>query len=151
MLKEKIGKTLHLTLLRIGHAFLQITFIPFSFTKQKNPQMLIQFFPTILFDPLLLSPLLWCIIHNLTVLTSTGWPPKTLNKHLWISVGAMFSAQRNSVTHLSFTCTSMSDSILSDCPSAAICHTATTWSRILVGRFNLYCPTNIHLWHHETT
>ena len=34
--------------------------------------------------------------------------------------------------------------ILSDRPSADICHTATKCNGILVGRFNLYChPTNI--------
>ena len=37
--------------------------------------------------------------------------------------------------------TSMSDDILSDCPSAAICRTATKCNGILVGRFHLYCPT----------
>ena len=37
--------------------------------------------------------------------------------------------------------------ILSEFPSAAICHTATTWNGISVGRFNLYCRTNtISLW-----
>jgi len=41
---------------------------------------------------------------------------------------------------------SMSDTNLSDRPSAATCHMATTWSRILVGRFDLYCHTiNVHL------
>jgi len=40
------------------------------------------------------------------------------------------------------------DAILSDCPSAAICHTATRCNGILVGRFNLYCHAiSIHLWH----
>jgi len=39
----------------------------------------------------------------------------------------------------------MSDAILSDYPSAAICRTAT-WDGAL-GSFNLYCrTTNIHLW-----
>ena len=37
-----------------------------------------------------------------------------------------FPAWRNSVTHFCFIRTSMSDAIWSDCPSAAICHTATT-------------------------
>ena len=50
------------------------------------------------------------------------------------------------------TCTfihaSLSDASLSGCPSAAICHTATTCSDILMGRFDLYYrTTNIHLWH----
>jgi len=41
---------------------------------------------------------------------------------------------------------------LSQCPSAAICHTATERSRTLVGRSILYChTTNIHLWHHRPT
>ena len=41
--------------------------------------------------------------------------------------------------------TSMSDTILSDCPSA-ICRIATKRNGILVGRFNLYChATNICL------
>ena len=57
----------------------------------------------------------------------------------WMSVGDNFSACRNSVTHLCFICTSVSDTAVSDCPSAAICHTATTWNGILVGRFHLYC------------
>jgi len=36
----------------------------------------------------------------------------------------------------------MSDAALSDCPSAAICHTATTYNGILMGRFSLYCHTS---------
>ena len=77
-----------------------------------------------------LLPLLKCTIHYLAVFTRTQcqWVPS-------------FSVWRNSVTYLFFICTSMSDTMLSDCPSAAICHTATTWNRILVGRFNLYCHT----------
>ena len=66
----------------------------------------------------------------------------------WLmSMDAFSSTWRNSATYLCFVCTSMSDIILLDCPSAAICHTATKRNRILVGRFNLYChTTNIHLW-----
>ena len=63
------------------------------------------------------------------------------SKCQWMSVGAFFSAWRNSVTHLCFILTSMSDAILSDCPSAAICHTATECNGILVGRFKLCCRT----------
>ena len=40
--------------------------------------------------------------------------------------------------------TFMSDAILSDCPSAAIYHTATACNGILVGRFNLYCHYHQH-------
>ena len=36
-----------------------------------------------------------------------------------------FSAWRNSMTHFFFSCLSMADTILSDCPSTAICHIAT--------------------------
>lgn len=45
---------------------------------------------------------------------------------------------RNSVTLLCFLCVSVSDSILSDCTSAAVCHKANTCTGILVGRFYLY-------------
>jgi len=44
--------------------------------------------------------------------------------------------------------TSFSDAILSGCPFAAVCATATTCNGILAGRFTLYChTTNICLWH----
>ena len=52
-----------------------------------------------------------------------------------------FSEWRNSIPLLCFVCTSVSDAILSDCPSAAIYHTATKWNGILVERFNFYCHT----------
>ena len=98
-------------------------------------------------NPPLLSPLLKCTTLRLTVLTSTVWSPSTFSKRQWISVAIIFSTWRSLMTHLCFRCTSMSDTILSDCPSDAICHTATTCNGILVGRFNLYCcATNIHLW-----
>ena len=45
------------------------------------------------------------------------------------------------MTHLSFIDTSMSDAILSDCPSAAMCCMATECNRMLLERFNLYCHT----------
>jgi len=79
------------------------------------------------------------------------WSLKTFSKHKQMSVGAISSVWRNSVTHVCFIHTFMSDSILSDCPSAAICHT-TTWNGILVGRFNLYwSTTNINFWCHGPT
>jgi len=53
---------------------------------------------------------------------------------------AIFSTQRNSMTHLCFICASMSDAILSDCPSAAICPTATKCNGILVGRYSTAVP-----------
>ena len=103
-------------------------------------------------DPWSLSPLLKCTTYCLSVLTSTVWSPETFSKHHWMSVGTIFSTWTNSVPHLCFIHTSMSDTIVSECPSAAICHTATTWNWISVGRFSLYChTTTIHLWHHGPT
>jgi len=59
--------------------------------------------------------------------------------------GCHFSTWRNSGPPLCFISTSLSDCILSDCPSAAICCMTKKHNRILVGRFNLCChPTNIH-------
>ena len=55
--------------------------------------------------------------------------------------GCQFSAWRNSVWYLCFICTSISHTIESVCPSAAICHTATKSNGILVRRFNPYCHT----------
>uniref|UniRef100_A0A8C2TLL4 Uncharacterized protein n=1 Tax=Coturnix japonica TaxID=93934 RepID=A0A8C2TLL4_COTJA len=55
-----------------------------------------------------------------------------------------FSTWRNSVPLLCFILTSTSDTILSGCPSAAICHTATTCNGIVVGRFSL-------CWHQSTS
>ena len=95
-----------------------------------------------------LSPLLKHATHLFTVLTSTGWSPSTVSKHPWMSVGAICSERRNSVAAIFFICTS----IVSECPSAAICHMATKCNGILEGRFNLYCYTaNIHFWHHGPT
>ena len=91
-------------------------------------------------DPLLLSPLLKCTTHCLPVLTSTGWSPETFSKCQWMSTGAIFYAWRNSATHLCFIHTSiLEDTILSDCPSTVICHTATKCNGILAAMFNLYC------------
>ena len=42
----------------------------------------------------------------------------------------------------------VSDTILPDCPSAAICHLAKKCNRVLVGRFNLCHTTSICLWCH---
>jgi len=87
------------------------------------------------------------ITHCLTGLTSTLWSPSMFSMCWWMSVGAIYSTWTTSVTHLCFICTSMSDTILSDCLPAAICHTATKCNGILVERFNLYRHiTNILLW-----
>ena len=85
---------------------------------------------------------------HLTVLTSTIWSPEMFSKHWWMSVGAIFFQHggRNSVPHFCFICTSMSDTILSECLSADSCHVARECNGVLVGRFNLYCfTTNICL------
>ena len=69
----------------------------------------------------------------------------SINECQWVP---FFSAWRNSVPPLCFICISMSDATVSECSSAAICHTTTTCNGILVERFNLYCHT-IHLWHNR--
>lgn len=47
-----------------------------------------------------------------------------ISTHL-ASVSKIFPIRRNSMKHLSFIHTSISDASLSDCPFVAICHTAT--------------------------
>ena len=68
----------------------------------------------------------------LTVLISTVWSPQMFSKHWWMSVGAISSIWRKWRTHFCFMCTSMSETILLGCSSAAICHMATTSDRVLV-------------------
>jgi len=87
---------------------------------------------------------------SFSVLTSTTWSPLNVQQASVNANGChFFSEWRNSITLFCFIHTSMSDTILSDCPSAATCHTATICNRILVGRFNLNChTTNIRLLHH---
>ena len=95
--------------------------------------------------PLLLLPLLKHTIHHLSVLTFTvglykcsasidecQWVPLFLHEVIQWSIFA-----------------SMSDTLLSDCPSAAICHTATKCNGILERRFHLYCHIiSIWRWYH---
>ena len=76
-----------------------------------------------------------------TALTSFAWSPSTSSKHQWMSVGAIVSSRRNSAPPLVSICTSVSDPILSDCPSAAS-HTATTQNGALLGSFSLYCHSS---------
>jgi len=64
-----------------------------------------------------------------------------------------FSTWRNLIPHLRFIHPSMSEAILSNCLSAAICHTAIKWNGILVGRFHLCCHTallSLALWANTT-
>jgi len=86
-------------------------------------------------DPLLLLPLLKCTTYHVTVLTSTVCSQQIFSKCHWILIGAIFSAWRNSVTHLCFICTSMSDRSqrkISKC------------NGIMLESFKLYCipPTS---------
>ena len=68
------------------------------------------------------------------------------SKYWWMSIGAVFSTWRNSMITLWFTCTSSSGSVLSACPSVAICHTER--NRVLANRCSLYCHnTSIFLWY----
>jgi len=83
-------------------------------------------------------------------------PPHCAYVHCLVSIKAQrvlmnvsgchfFPTWRNSITHLLHT--SMSDTILSDSSSAAICCTANKYNRIPVGNFNPYCfTTNTCLW-----
>ena len=79
--------------------------------------------------------------------TSLFWNPlfclhkwsARINEWQWMP---FFSTWRNSVTHLCFIHTSMSDAILSDCPSAAIYCMATACYGTLMGSFNPCCCTN---------
>ena len=79
-------------------------------------------------------------------------PAASLCLHLsgqpaWMNISrCIFSMLRNSTTPLGFTCASMSDSVLWDCPSAANCLMATKCNGILARKFILYChATNIRL------
>ena len=55
--------------------------------------------------------------HHLTVLTPAIWSPKMFSKCQGMSVVAIFfSAERNSLTHLCFICTSMSKSFCQTAP-----------------------------------
>ena len=99
---------------------------------------------------MLRSPLLKCITHP---------PLHSVHIHCLVSINAQqalmnisechfFPTWRNLMTHLCLIRASMSETILSDCPSAVICHTATKCSGILASMFDTYChTTNICLWY----
>jgi len=95
---------------------------------------------------------MWLVFHVTVAIAETHHPlPHCDHMHCLVSVnvqqasmndnGVIFSAWRNSERHLYFIRTSMPDTILSDCPFAAIGTTATTCNGILAGRFNLYFHT----------
>ena len=73
--------------------------------------------------PLLLSSLLKHTIHTLTVLTFTPWSFTNVQQVL-MSQWVPFFLHGGIQWQLCFTHTSMSDAVVSDCPSAAICPTA---------------------------
>ena len=83
-------------------------------------------------DKLLMSPLLKLTTHHLAVLTYTAGAPQAFSKCCWVSLGVIFSVWRNSTTHLLFIHTSMSDTIPSDYPPAAICYMVRGHQEILV-------------------
>ena len=105
----------------------------------------------------------WLVFHVTVPNAETNHPPPhCAHIHSLVSIniqqvlmnvsGCLFSAWRNSVTPLCFIRTSVSDAILSNYPSAAICHTAPKCNGILVGIFNLYCHiTNIYFWCYRPT
>lgn len=98
-------------------------------------------------DPLSLSPLLKHITCCHSVLTPTGWSLWTPSKCQWMSLGSIFFPHGEMQKYLCFMHTSRPGTILSDCPLAAICHTATKHDGILVGRLSPYlCTTSIPLW-----
>ena len=118
--------------------FLTVTTIIYTFLSSVSKTLHAVFIKTVL-------PLLKWITHCLILLTSCVWFPLIFCKYQWMSMGVIW---RNLVPQICFICTSMSYTILSNCPSAAICHTETKCSGILVRRFNPYChTTNIHLWY----
>ena len=92
-------------------------------------------------DTLPLSPLLKCITHT-SLCSHPLFGLHTHSTSITECQQVPFFSQGGIQLHLCFICTSMSDAILSGCPSAAICHMAATRNGILVGRFSLYCRTN---------
>ena len=98
-----------------------------------------------------LSPLLKCITHCLTVLTSTVWSKCLANVDEWQGV-QFFSVWRNLMLYFYFIQTLMSDTILPDFQSTAICNRVKKLWLSLARRFNFYCHnTNIHLWYYGMT
>ena len=93
-----------------------------------------------------------CLSPLLSLLLKCTTPPPHcalfgLHQHIkceWMSRSTIFSAWRSSRTQR-HSCASVSDIILSYCPSAAV--TATECTQTMVGQFNLYYHTkNICLW-----
>ena len=99
----------------------------------------------------------WIVFHVAFATNETQHPLlQSGHSHCLVSVNVQqvlinvigcnfFLPWRNSFSHLCFIKTSMSDAIVSNCPSAAICHIITKCNGILVGRFTLYCHITISM------
>ena len=69
-----------------------------------------------------------------------------IHKCWWMSMGTLFSAWRNSFPHLCFICISKPETILSDCPSAAICHAKTECNTVpSLGSFLWSSSGHVHI------
>ena len=99
-------------------------------------------------DPLSPSPLLRCTTHCSHLLVGLHQHSANISECPRVP---FFLQGGISIPPLCFICTSMSEAVLSDCPSAAICCTTIKCNGMLVGRFNLYCHTNICLWYYGPT
>ena len=89
---------------------------------------------------------IWLAFHVMFTTAETHHPPThcahihylisiNVHKHWWMSMGVILKDMeegRNSIPHLCFIQASMWDTIVSDCPSAATCCTATKCNGILV-------------------
>jgi len=96
----------------------------------------------------------WLVFHVAVATAETRHPPPDCaNIRCLVSINVQqasvnvtgcnfFCMEELNYTHLCFIRTSMSDAILSVCPSAVICRTATKFNGILAGRFSLYCHIN---------
>ena len=116
--------------------FNTVTTISYVFSPVRNQ---CKWLTIIVITAVMHHPLPYC--DNIHCLDET----ETFCKHQKMSMDAIFSTWRNSVTHLCVICSSISDTILSDCSSVAICHTAIKFNGILAGNFSFYShTTNIH-------
>jgi hypothetical protein len=86
---------------------------------------------------ILLSPLLTCTTHLLTVLTSTVRSLYTFSEHSWMSTDLIYLAWRNSVAHLCFCVRHHFARLL---PCCYLSHSNKIY-KLLAGRLNLYCHT----------
>ena len=108
--------------------------------------------------PLLLSPLLKhttdCLLclHPLFGLHKYS---ANIKKYQWVSFFFFFFLFMEEFNDtLCSTYTSMLEVILSDCPSASICHTASKYNGILTGKLIVCCHTpastsDVVIWHNQ--